>query len=131
MKNFDKLIYPESSYKITGILFAVHNELGRFRNEKQYADAIESYLKQYEIPYKREEALPPSFEGEEKGRNKIDFLIASKIVLEIKAKPFVSNDDYRQVRRYLVALNRKLGILVNFRQRYIKPKRILNSLAKE
>jgi len=131
MKNFDKLIYPELSYKITGILFAVHNELGRFRNEKQYCDAIENYLKQYEIPYKREEILLSSFRGEEKGRNKIDFLIMDKIILEIKAKPFVSNDDYRQVRRYLAAINRKLGILVNFRQRYIKPKRILNSLAKE
>ena len=36
--NKDKLIYPELSYKITGILFAVHNELERFRNEKQYGD---------------------------------------------------------------------------------------------
>lgn len=131
MGNFPKLIYPELSYKITGILFAAHNELGRYRNEKQYADAIENYLKKYKIPYEREKILPSSFEGEEKGRNKVDFLIKNKIILEIKAKPFVSNDDYRQVRRYLVTLNRKLGILVNFRQRYIKPKRILNSLAKE
>jgi hypothetical protein len=35
MKNFSKLIYPELSYKINGVLFAVHNELGRFYNEQQ------------------------------------------------------------------------------------------------
>ena len=44
MKNFSNLIYPELSYKIVGILFIVHNELGRFCNERQYADAIERYF---------------------------------------------------------------------------------------
>ena len=41
----NKLLYPELSYKIVGLLFNVHNNLGRFRNEKQYSDAIEQELK--------------------------------------------------------------------------------------
>ena len=40
----DKLIYPALSYKITGILFKVHNQLGRFCSERQYCDLIEKYL---------------------------------------------------------------------------------------
>lgn len=129
MKNFSKLIYPELSYKITGILFAVHNELGRFCNEKQYADAIERYFKKLKIRYEREKILPPSFEEELRGRNKIDFLIEDKIILEIKAKRLLIKDDYYQTKRYLLALNKKLGLLVNFRDKYIKPRRILNSSA--
>ena len=35
------LLYPELSYQLNGIFFEVHNNLGRFLNEKQYADAIE------------------------------------------------------------------------------------------
>jgi len=35
----EKPIYAELSYKINGVLFAVHNELGRYRSEKIYADA--------------------------------------------------------------------------------------------
>ena len=125
----DKLIYPELSYKITGIFFAVHNELERFRNEKQYGDKIEHYLKEFQISYEREKVLPISFSGEHEGRNKVDFLVNDAIILEIKAKRILTREDYYQMKRYLVALNKKLGILVNFQQRYLAPKRILNSSA--
>lgn len=127
MTNIDKLIYPELSYKITGILFSVHNEIGRFCNEQQYSDSIESHLRKADIKYEREKVLPRSFDGEQEGRNKIDFLIDDKIILEIKAKRLLIKDDYYQVKRYLVAFNKKLGLLVNFRDRYIKPRRIINS----
>ncbi|PIP17453.1 MAG: hypothetical protein COX43_04290 [Parcubacteria group bacterium CG23_combo_of_CG06-09_8_20_14_all_35_9] len=131
MKNFSNLVYPELSYKIVGVLYIVHNELGRFCNEQQYADLIENYLKKFKIKYKREIILPPSFSGELKGRNRVDFLIENKIILEIKSKRLLTREDYYQVRRYILALNKKLGLLVNFRQKYIRPKRVLNSLAKE
>lgn len=124
-------VYYELSYKICGILFAVHNELGRYRNEKQYGDAIERYFKLYGIAYKRELVLPKSFNGEAAGRNKVDFLVDDKIILEIKVKRIVERIDYYQSKRYLVALNKKLALLVNFRDKFLRPKRILNSLAKE
>ena len=127
---FSKLIFPELSYEITGILFKTHNELGRFLNEKQYADAVEKLLKEGKIKYEREKDLPISFDGEQKGRNKVDFMIENKIILELKSKRILLRDDYYQVKRYLEAVNLKLGLLVNFRDKYLKPKRILNSKVK-
>lgn len=127
----EKIIYPGLSYKINGILFATHNELEQFCNEKQYCDFIEECFKNSGIKYEREKVLQPSFEKEHIGRNKIDFLIDGKIILEAKSKRFVVNEDYYQLKRYLTALNKKLGILVNFRRKYIIPKRVLNSFAKE
>ena len=122
-----KLILPELSYNISGILFAVQNNLGRFCNEKQYGDAIEKMLIENKIVYEREKELPKLFEGEQDRRNIADFLIENKILLELKAKRIAGREDYYQVRRYLNSLNLKLGILVNFRDRYLKPRRILNS----
>jgi len=125
--NNNNLIYKDLSYKITGILFAIHNELGRYKNEKQYADKFEQILKEEEIKYLREINLPPSFQGEKKYRNKIDFIIEDKIIIDFKAKTLITKEDYFQMQRYLTTYKKKLGIIVNFRQKYLKPKRIINS----
>lgn len=37
-----KIIFKNLSYKINGIIFKVRKELGRYKNEKQYCDAIEN-----------------------------------------------------------------------------------------
>lgn len=124
MKN--NIVYPELSYKICGLCFYIHNKLGRYRNEKQYTDALEQLLKENKIKYIREKASPSSFKGEKERRNISDFIIDDKIVLDVKAKPFITKEDYFQLRRYLVSCNKKLGLIVNFRQKYLYPKRILN-----
>lgn len=59
--------------------------------------------------------------------NKVDFLIDGKVIVELKAKRCITRDDYYQVQRYLRGADLRLGLLVNFRDRYLKPKRVLNS----
>ncbi len=124
----EKIIYKDLSFEIVGILMKTHNDLGRFRNEKEYGDRIEYYFKLNKISYEREKALPPSFDGEKNGRNKVDFEVEGKVILEIKTLRVLDRECYYQVKRYLTASNKKLGILVNFRDKYLKPRRILNSL---
>jgi len=126
-----ELVYKELSYKIQGLLFEVHNELGRFCNEKQCGDLFEKKLISNNIPYQREAVLPKSFYGEKSGRNRIDFIIDDKIVIEFKCKRVINREDYNQVRRYLKALNKKLGLIVNFNDKFLKPRSVLNSEAKE
>jgi len=122
-KSKREIIYAELSYKLTGILFKVHNKLGRYCKEKQYQDALEEAFKQEKIDYRREIKLPIS---EEVGGNQADFLIANKVIIECKAKPVVTKEDYYQVLRYLRASDKRLALLVNFRNTYLKPKRIVN-----
>ena len=114
----EKLIYPEQSYLITGICFDIHNQLGRFAREKQYADAFERRLLELKIPYKRELTIG-------KTGNRVDFLIDEKIILEFKTKPLILREDYYQTQRYLQTLNVRLGLLINFRNRYLKPQRVV------
>lgn len=118
MFNTGRVIYPELSYTITGICFDVHNKKGRFLREKQYGDGIEHKLKGMALPYKRENTLVTD-------GNIPDFTIDNKIVLEIKAKRLLEKQDFYQLQRYLQSSNLKLGLLVNFRNRYLKPVRIV------
>ncbi len=127
----DNLLYKDLSYKINGLLFSVHNELGRYINEKQICDAIEGKFKQENLSYEREKTLPPSFQGEREGRNRIDFIVEDTIIIEIKNKQILERQDFNQIMRYLNAENKKLGLLVNFGGKYLKIKRILNSNSNE
>jgi len=122
----EKVVYPELSYLICGLCFVTQNQLGRFRSERQYADYLESLLREKGIVYQREMALAPSFINERRNRNKPDFLIEGKIVLDVKAKRLITKDDYYQMKRYLVSGRKRLGLIVNFRPRYVVIKRVLN-----
>jgi len=121
-----KLIFPELSYRIMGILFNVHNELGSKYQEKYYQRAIEIELRNNNIKYQIEVPVNLYYKTELIGKYFLDFLIDDKIILEIKAKGQLSLTDFKQISGYLKAKNLKLGIIVNFRQEQLLYKRILN-----
>ncbi len=107
-----KIVYSKLSYTITGLLFEAHNKLGRFRKEKYYSDFLEVKLKEVGIKYEREKLLPSK---EKRSADRVDFCIENKILVDIKAKKFITKEDYFQMINYLKALNLKLGLIVNFR----------------
>jgi GxxExxY protein len=122
----DKIVFKELSYQVTGLLFKVHNELGRYCRERQYGDVLEERLRSVGIPYEREKPLPIDAVAYQ-FTNKADFVIDSKLLLELKAKSVVLKDDYYQVLRYLDAGQYKLGMIVNFRNKYLKPIRVIRA----
>ena len=122
-----KIIYPELSYKINGLLMETQSRLGRFCREKQYGDYFEILLKKSGLKYIREPSVDFKIETEIVKGNRIDFIIDDKILVEMKAVPFLTKKDYYQTMRYLRSANLKLALLVNFHSEYLKPKRVLNS----
>ncbi len=122
----NKIVYKELSYVVTGLFFKVHRDLGRFCREKQYGDLLEKLLLDREIQYEREKELPIK-NVENERTNLVDFSIDDKILIELKSKPFITKDDYNQIHRYLDASGFKLGMLVNFRNKYLKPIRVIRT----
>ena len=120
------LIEPTLSYKITGLCFKVHNRLGRFASERQYCDELEKLLIENGIGYKRELEIF-TFQPDAPKGNKVDFFIEQRIMFDAKAKKFITKVDYDQMIRYLYASKCKLGLIVNFRMTYLKPKRVVNN----
>lgn len=122
----EKILYPELSYSIVGILFDVYNELGGDYQEKYYQRAVASALRLKKINFV--EQLPVLLEYQESkiGRYYLDFLIDGKIILEIKRGDYFSRTNIRQLYTYLRATKLNLGIIANFTTKGVKFKRIVN-----
>lgn len=121
-----KVVYPELSYKIVGILFDVWREIGYSHKEKYIQSAIESALQNNNIVFKRELKSDLKFKDDKIGTYFLDFLIDNKIVLEIKKRNYFSKNDIEQVYNYLKTTGLQLGIIAHFTKDGVKFKRILN-----
>ncbi len=120
------LIYKDESYKIIGICFEVHNNLGAGFLEIVYKDALEYEFKKAGIPYSRETKyevnykdiiLPHKFYA--------DFVIFDKIILEVKAVSGIADEFIAQTINYLKVSNNKLALIVNFGELRLNSKRIV------
>lgn len=120
-----KVLFPELSFAVTGVLFEIHNTLGRFAREIQYAELMATALTERGITYERERVVPLIGGRLTAGSNRVDFVVDGVIVIELKAKPVLERIDYIQLQRYLQALDASLGVLVNFRERLLRPRRVL------
>ena len=120
------LILKELSYKIVGLLYKVHRQLGIYCREKQYGDFFEVLLQKENIKFVREYPIKIA----DKKSNFVDFYINNCLLIDLKSKPFITKEDYYQMRRYLEIAKKELGLIVNFHSKYLKPKRVLNSKIK-
>lgn len=124
-KKWSELIHPELSYQLMGILFKVHNKLGNMQAERYYQRAVEEELKTQGISFRRE--LPVDLKYEERiiGKHVVDFVIDSKILLELKTVDYLKPQHLNQVLAYLKDLGLKLGIIANFRKDRLQYRRVV------
>ncbi len=126
MKKRKDLVYPQLSYKITGLLFEVYNELGYGLKEKYYQKAMVEILKEHEMKFEEQVYLPLKFKGVKIGKYYLDFLIEDKVVLELKKGNYFKKTSINQIFEYLVVSKLKLGLLAQFTSSGVRVKRIVN-----
>ncbi len=123
----EKIIFKEESYKIIGIYMNIHSTLGNGFLEAVYCEVLEKEFIKNNIPYKREVKLDLFFNGEKLDKKyKADFICFDNIILEIKAVSFIHENFTKQILNYLKATDKKLGLLINFGEKSLKYKRIIN-----
>lgn len=124
--NDKRIVLADESYNLMGLFFEIHNKLGPIYKEKNYQDAIEEILKREKIPYEREKKLTLNFENLEVSNFFADFIIDNKILIEVKAEKFITQNDIRQTLRYIKSADLPLGIIINFRKDKLEYKRLIN-----
>jgi len=101
--------------KIIGAAIEVHRELGPGLLESIYQACLARELTLQGIPFKRELALPISYKGISIDCGyRIDFLIADKVVVELKAIAALLPIHEAQLLTYLKLTGIKVGLLINF-----------------
>ena len=121
----EKYIYQDLSYKIIGVIYDVHKELGNVHKEIIYHKAVAIELSERGIPFVEEKPIDIKYKGKKIGIYKPDFIIDDKVILEIKVTPAITKAMTEQVYFYVKGTKYKLVLLVNFGTRKVGIKRLI------
>jgi|SRR5690349_1528077 len=118
--------YSELTEKIIGCSMKVDNTLGNGFQEVIYQRSLAVELEKQGLNFEREVEMPIFYEGVSVGSRRADFLIESKIMLEIKALTQLENVHLAQALNYLEAYKIEIGLLINFGATKLQFKRLTN-----
>ena len=121
----EELLYKDESYKIRGACFNVYNALGGGIQEKIIQRALFNELVSYGFNVGKENRIDIFYKQKKIGTYIPDIVIDDKIVIEIKSKPRITQEDQKQFWGYLKGSKYKLGFLVGFTPQQLIIKRFV------
>ncbi|MCK4682767.1 GxxExxY protein [Candidatus Bipolaricaulota bacterium] len=107
-------------------VFEVHNTLGPGFIESVYEEALVFELEIRQIAFERQKNVEVRYKERVVGAQRLDLIIDSRIVLELKAVSALTDVFKQQTLSYLKATGLKLGILINFGAPRVEYVRIVN-----
>ncbi len=99
---------------VIGAFYSVYNELRYGFLESVYANALEWEFRERGIPHVREHPLEVQYKNHLVGIYRADFLVAARVVVEVKASRCLVDADKRQLLHYLRGTNQEIGLLLHF-----------------
>src|SRR5512147_2294495 len=100
--------------KIINACIEVHKELGPGFLESIYHKALIIECENQKLTVESEKEVKVKYRNSEVGIHKIDLFAENEVVVELKTVDELNKKYYAQVRSYLKALHKEVGLLVNF-----------------
>lgn len=121
------LKYYDITEKIIGASFEVHSFLGNGFQEVIYQRALSVEFEKAELSYEREIEQHIYYKDEKIpiGTRRADFIIAQKVMVEIKAVSALNDIHMAQAPNYLKAYRLEVGLLINFGSKSLEFKRLV------
>ena len=116
----------ELTYKVIGCAMKVHNILGNGFQEVIYQRCLAIELSNAGLSFGREVEQTIFYEGIDVGTRRADFIVESKIVVELKAVINLEDVHLAQAKNYVVAYDFAKGLLINFGAVSLQYKLIFN-----
>jgi GxxExxY protein len=119
------------SYKVIGTALELHKDIGPGLLESTYENALAYDLREAGLEVKQQVPMPFIYKEIKMDVGyRIDILVESKIIIEVKSIECLAPVHYAQLLTYLKLSNLKLGLLINFNCKLLKEgiHRIVNNL---
>ncbi|MEW6618196.1 MAG: GxxExxY protein [bacterium] len=114
----------ELTDRIINACINVHKKLGPGFLESIYHNALKVEFARQNIIFESEKEVKIFYQGVEVGVHRLDLFVEDEIVVEIKTVEEISGKYYNQVRSYLRAVDKEIGLLVNFADSRIDVRRV-------
>ena len=121
------MINDDLTYQIIGCAMKVHNTLGSGFQEVIYQRCLAIELKRAGIAFGREVEQTIYYDSISVGTRRADFIVADRVVVELKALTTLENVHIAQAKNYVVAYGFEIGLLVNFGAESLDYRRIFNN----
>lgn len=103
------------TYAVIGAVIEVHKLLGPGLPESVYEEALAKELEWRKISFEQQKRIPVEYKGELLDSSfRLDFLVAGRLILELKAVEVISPLHEAQLLAYLRLSRCRLGLLINF-----------------
>jgi len=124
--HIDNFPLKEETELIIGTGIEIHKELGFGFLEIVYKEALEYEFRKQDILFQREkEYVVPYKEIVLRHRFYADFVVFDNVILEIKAKEKIGDDDLARTINYLRCSSCKIGLILNFGRSRLDIKRVI------
>ncbi len=110
--------------RVIGAAIRVHIKLGPGFLESLYEEALAIELRELGIEFQRQKPVPVFYRAQPIGEHRIDLLVESAVVLELKATATLEKVHFAILRSYLKALGLSDGLLFNFAATRLTTKRV-------
>lgn len=109
-----ELLYKQESYVIRGVAFDIYKQFRNRHKEKIYQNSFYFGLIDKKLKVDKEKQINIYYNGRKVGIYIPDLLVEDKIIIELKAKFRLTQDDIKQFWYYLKSSDFKVAYLINF-----------------
>ena len=120
----DPLPDKELTEKIIAAAMEVHRILGPGFLESVYEEALCIEFRRRGIAYERQKSIDIPFREESAGEHRLDLLVESRVIVELKAVKAIEPIFFAILRSYLNAAKLQTGLLINFNAFPLAVKRV-------
>ena len=119
--------YPlsELTGKIIGCALEVHKLLGNGFQEVIYQRAMDIEMHLQGLAFSREHEMEIFYKTQNIGTRRVDFFVAGKVMVELKAVSQLEDVHLAQAINYLEAYSLDIGLLINFGNTSLQFKRVM------